>query len=156
MWASAGANFMREESRCRGELQSREGGREEEREGGRGGSEGGMERGGERQGARERERGEDIGTVVRGKGRHDLRSARGLTPNPKPRTPNQVNYDKTPELLASNPNGLVPTVLRYDDAGKLVGSVYESMICVEYVDEIGGGKGGRLFPVNVEQRARCR
>lgn len=71
----------------------------------------------------------------------------------------EVNYDKTPELLEANPNGLVPTVLRFDENGNRLGCVYESMICVEYVHEAlweAGGKAGRIFPENVEQRARCR
>jgi glutathione S-transferase len=71
----------------------------------------------------------------------------------------QVNYDKSKELLAANPNGMVPVVMRFDKSGKRVGCVYESGICVEYVDEAlrpEFGKGGRLFPDDGEMRAHCR
>lgn len=39
-------------------------------------------------------------------------------------------YDKTPQFLAVNPLGLVPTLVDIDGR-----SIYESSICLEFVDE---------------------
>ncbi len=41
----------------------------------------------------------------------------------------QDPHDKTPEWLAVNPRGLVPAILHNEKA------VYESSICIEYIDE---------------------
>ena len=56
---------------------------------------------------------------------------------------------KTPEWLAVNPRGLVPTIVH---EGK---SVYESSVCIEYVDE-AWDTGKRLLPTNAYERARAR
>lgn len=61
----------------------------------------------------------------------------------------QDPYDKTPEWLAINPRGLVPTVVH---KGK---SVYESSICIEYVDE-SWNTGKHLLPRDPYERARAR
>ena len=58
-------------------------------------------------------------------------------------------YDKTPEWLAINPKGFVPTIVHN---GK---SVYESPICIEYVDEAWTTEK-HLLPTDPFQRARVR
>ena len=61
----------------------------------------------------------------------------------------QDPYDKTPEWLAVNPRGLVPAIVH---KGK---SVYESSICIEYIDE-EWETGKDLLPKDAYQRARVR
>ena len=61
----------------------------------------------------------------------------------------QDPYNKTPEWLAINPRGLVPVIVH---KGK---SVYESMVCIEYVDE-EWSTGSNLLPSDPYQRARAR
>lgn len=61
----------------------------------------------------------------------------------------QDPYNKTPEWLAINPRGLVPVIVHN---GK---PVYESPVCIEYVDE--AWKTDRnLLPTDVYQRAFAR
>ncbi len=61
----------------------------------------------------------------------------------------QDPYNKTPEWLAVNPRGLVPAIVHN---GK---SVYESSVCIEYVDE-AWKTDRRLLPSDVCQRAFVR
>lgn len=61
----------------------------------------------------------------------------------------QDPYNKTPEWLAINPRGLVPVVVHQ---GK---SVYESSICIEYIDE-EWTTGKNLLPTGAYERARVR
>ena len=61
----------------------------------------------------------------------------------------QDPYDKTPEWLAVNPRGLVPAIVH---KGK---SIYESSICIEYIDE-EWETGKDLLPKDPYQRARVR
>ena len=58
-------------------------------------------------------------------------------------------YIKTPEWLAVNPRGMVPTIVHN---GK---SVYESAVCIEYIDEVWGN-GRSLLPKDPYRRARVR
>ncbi|KAL5489208.1 hypothetical protein EMCRGX_G018275, partial [Ephydatia muelleri] len=58
-------------------------------------------------------------------------------------------YNKTPEWLAINPNGLVPTI-RHKGV-----SVWESPICVQYVDE-AWTNDKHLLPTDPLERARVR
>ena len=58
-------------------------------------------------------------------------------------------YNKTPEWLAVNPRGLVPAIVH---EGR---SVYESAVCIEYVDE-AWHTGKHLLPSDPYQRARTR
>ena len=61
----------------------------------------------------------------------------------------QDPYNKTPEWLAINPRGLVPVIVHN---GK---SVYESAVCIEYVDEVW--KTDRcLLPGDAYDRAFAR
>nr|UEP55617.1 glutathione S-transferase tau [Mytilus galloprovincialis] len=57
--------------------------------------------------------------------------------------------EKTKEFLQLNPRGLVPVI---EVNGK---SVYESDICIEFVDEYGGEKN-RLLPTDTLDRAKLR
>ena len=61
----------------------------------------------------------------------------------------QDPYKKTPEWLAVNPKGLVPTIVHQ---GK---SVYESALCVEYIDEAWQNEN-HLLPTDPYQRFRVR
>jgi len=61
----------------------------------------------------------------------------------------QNPYNKTPEWLAINPRGMVPVIVH---KGK---SVYESMVCIEYVDE-EWSTGNNLLPSDPYHRARAR
>ena len=61
----------------------------------------------------------------------------------------QDPYDRTPEWLAINPRGLVPTIIH---DGKCV---YDSQICIEYIDEAWPG-GKALLPKNPYERALVR
>jgi len=61
----------------------------------------------------------------------------------------QNPYDKTPEWLAVNPRGLVPTIVNNGH------SVYDSFICVEYVDE-AWPNSKNLLPKDPYQRAWAR
>ena len=64
----------------------------------------------------------------------------------------QDPYDKkNPELLAVNPKAMVPAILL--DNGKLI---YESAICVEYVDERWRTDGKTLLPSDPYERAYSR
>ncbi|CAC5386720.1 GST [Mytilus coruscus] len=57
--------------------------------------------------------------------------------------------EKTREFLQLNPRGLVPVI---EANGK---SVYESDVCIEFVDEYGG-KQNRLLPTDTLDRAKMR
>ena len=61
----------------------------------------------------------------------------------------QDPYNKTPEWLAVNPRGLVPAIVHN---GK---SIYESSVCIEYVDE-AWQTGKHLLPSDPYERARVR
>lgn len=61
----------------------------------------------------------------------------------------QDPYNKTPEWLAVNPRGLVPAILHNGKA------VYESSVCIEYIDE-EWETGKQLLPRDAYQRARVR
>ena len=61
----------------------------------------------------------------------------------------QDPYDKTPEWMAISPTGLVPVIV---DGGK---TVYESAICVEYVDE-AFSTDVSLLPKDPYKRALAR
>ena len=61
----------------------------------------------------------------------------------------QDPYNKTPEWLALNPQGLVPTIVHN---GK---SVYESSVCIEYIDE-AWNTGKHLLPTDPYGRAKVR
>lgn len=58
-------------------------------------------------------------------------------------------YQKTPELLAKNPRGMVPII---ENDGKIV---YDSPVCIEYVDE-AFDTDTFLLPRDPYERARCR
>jgi glutathione S-transferase len=62
----------------------------------------------------------------------------------------QIPYDRTPEWLAINPRGLVPVIVHN---GK---SVYESTVCIEYVDEAWPSETNNLLPRDAYQRAHVR
>ena len=62
----------------------------------------------------------------------------------------QDPYNKTPEWLAINPRGLVPTIVHN---GK---SIYDSPVCLEYIDEVWQGKGVSLMPTDPYDRAYVR
>jgi len=59
-------------------------------------------------------------------------------------------YNKTAEWLAVNPRGLVPTIVDVDGR-----SVYESPICIEYIDERWPGEY-KLLPGGPHERAQQR
>lgn len=61
----------------------------------------------------------------------------------------QDPYNKTPEWLAINPRGLVPVIIH---KGKIV---YESSICIEYVDE-AFQTSTNLLPRDPYERAQVR
>jgi len=62
----------------------------------------------------------------------------------------QDPYNKTPEWLAINPRGLVPTIVHN---GK---SIYESPVCLEYADEVWRSQGVELLPEDPYDRAYVR
>ncbi|ESO97797.1 hypothetical protein LOTGIDRAFT_181794 [Lottia gigantea] len=59
-------------------------------------------------------------------------------------------YNKTKEFLSINPRGLVPVIV---NNGKCV---YESSICIEYVDEAWRNQDTDLMPSDPYERARLR
>lgn len=61
----------------------------------------------------------------------------------------QDPYNKTPEWLAVNPRGLVPAIVHNGKA------VYESAVCIEYVDE-AWKTDKQLLPSDPFERARVR
>ena len=61
----------------------------------------------------------------------------------------QDPYDKTPEWLAVNPRGLVPAIVHNGT------TVYDSQICIEYVDE-SWCTGKALLPKDPYERAFVR
>lgn len=64
-----------------------------------------------------------------------------------------VGYIKNPRLLELNPKGMVPTI----SEGPGSPPVYESLVCVEYVDEVAGaGAAGSLLPGRACERAQLR
>ncbi len=64
-------------------------------------------------------------------------------------------YNKTPEFLALNPRGLVPTLaVPVDGQAKAPKPLYESTIICQYLDEAYPAVG--LLPEYVYERARCR
>jgi glutathione S-transferase len=68
-------------------------------------------------------------------------------------------YDKSPEFLALNPRGLVPTlaVPVSDHGQKELRPLYESTVICEYLEEAYPEAGERLLPQDDPyERARCR
>lgn len=61
----------------------------------------------------------------------------------------QDPYNKSAEWLAVNPRGLIPVIVHN---GK---SVYESHVCIEYIDEAWSGEQS-LLPKDPYQRAKAR
>lgn len=59
-------------------------------------------------------------------------------------------YKKHPTLLEKNPDGLIPTIFNESE-----GVVTESILCVQFVDEIPA-PGPRLLPTDAFGRARAR
>ncbi|KAK2186874.1 hypothetical protein NP493_185g01012 [Ridgeia piscesae] len=60
----------------------------------------------------------------------------------------QDPYDKSAEWLAVNPRGLVPAILHNGRA------VYESQVCIEYVDDAWPG-GKSLLPKGCVRKSLC-
>lgn len=60
---------------------------------------------------------------------------------------------KSDSLLRHNPSGMVPTIVGHDGR-----AVYESLLCVEFIDEVAAQRGGYdlLLPRDPWERARCR
>ena len=58
-------------------------------------------------------------------------------------------YNKTEEFLTMNPRGLIPTIIHNGRA------IYESTVCIEYVDE-AWRKDPALLPVDPFERAQTR
>ena len=66
-----------------------------------------------------------------------------------------VYHWKSPELLACNPQGMVPTLLE-EQSGR---SVTESLVCVEFIDECAreaGSTKAPLLPLDPFERAHMR
>ncbi|KAL9955974.1 hypothetical protein ACROYT_G037383 [Oculina patagonica] len=61
----------------------------------------------------------------------------------------QNPYDKSAEWLAVNPRGLIPVIVHNGN------SIYESHVCIEYIDE-AWPSGPSLLPKGPYQRARAR
>ena len=61
----------------------------------------------------------------------------------------QDPYNKTPEWLAINPRGMVPVIVHKNK------SIYESSVCIEYVDEEWPTEP-RLLPTDPYYRAHAR
>ncbi|KAL7529615.1 hypothetical protein ACHAXR_003052 [Thalassiosira sp. AJA248-18] len=67
--------------------------------------------------------------------------------------PPKTYFEKTPLLREKNPKAQVPVILDTRGSSEVV--VYESLICVEYVDE-AMGNGPTLLPGLPSQRAHAR
>ncbi|KAH8908070.1 glutathione S-transferase domain-containing protein [Coniochaeta sp. PMI_546] len=67
-------------------------------------------------------------------------------------------YDKSPEFLALNPRGLVPTLaVHVSGDRKDLRPLYESTVICEYLEEAYPDSGPRLLPEgDPYERARCR
>jgi glutathione S-transferase len=66
-------------------------------------------------------------------------------------------YDKSPEFLALNPRGLVPTLaVPVSGDEKAPRPLYESTVICEYLEEAYPDSGPRLLPQEPYERARCR
>ena len=63
----------------------------------------------------------------------------------------QDPYNKTPDWLAINPRGLVPAMVLAD--GKVV---YESSICLEFMDDAYPETANRILPKDAYERAYSR
>ena len=65
---------------------------------------------------------------------------------------------KSPELVRCNPSALVPTLIPVGESGAVEEkAVYESLVCIEFVDEISGASGkDRLVPECPYEAARVR
>ncbi|KAK0737424.1 thioredoxin-like protein [Apiosordaria backusii] len=64
-------------------------------------------------------------------------------------------YNKTPEFLALNPRGLIPTLVLPPSEDSKQRVLYESVIVCEYLDE-QYNSGTRLLPSDPYERARAR
>ena len=68
-----------------------------------------------------------------------------------------VYHWKSPELLAANPLGMIPTLQEAEGRRRVV---RESLVCVEFVDEIAREAGSRAHPLlppeDAFERARLR
>ncbi|XP_069132602.1 uncharacterized protein [Argopecten irradians] len=60
------------------------------------------------------------------------------------------SYEKPPKLMAVNPKGAVPVIVL--ENGK---SVYESDVCIQYVDELRS-EGKQILPQDPYERAQAR
>ena len=69
--------------------------------------------------------------------------------------PKKKMFVKTPYLLEKNPYGKLPVVIDRSSGDDEV-VVYESLICVEYIDEAFGNNGPKLLPGSPAQRAQAR
>ena len=66
---------------------------------------------------------------------------------------------KADELKEVNPSALGPTLIPHDQDGnpQPEKAVYESLVCIDYVDKMSGATGSdRLDPEDPFQAARCR
>ncbi|XP_060075055.1 uncharacterized protein LOC132554764 [Ylistrum balloti] len=59
-------------------------------------------------------------------------------------------YEKPPQLMAVNPNGLVPVIVREDGT-----SIFESGVCIQYVDELKS-EGKQILPQDPYDKAQVR
>lgn len=66
-----------------------------------------------------------------------------------------IYHWKHPDLLACNPNGMIPTILE-ESTGR---TVTESLVCIEFIDDIAraaGSKASPLVPRDPFERANAR
>jgi len=68
------------------------------------------------------------------------------------------SLERTTLLKESNPSGLVPVIIDKRRNDKAVSVVYESLICIEYIDEVfdDGNASTKLLPGDPTQRTDAR
>lgn len=66
----------------------------------------------------------------------------------------QISYIKDKELTDATPRGLVPVLIHHANNNNKKEIVYESLVCVEYIDE--QFEGPKLLPGSPGDRARSR